>query len=170
MRQNMNVKQTEEYGEWLGSFSVKWRESMRKEYLIQESKRLQKYLDDFYLLYDLMAQRGFSWVEKSFNHYYLGIEKKEKQLSRLKKELSGHGKADNGITDEMIERARDYPMEELAGGKGLLKCVFHEDRSPSMLIKNNYAYCFGCGKSSDTIAWLMEVEGMGFADAVRRLN
>jgi hypothetical protein len=80
------------------------------------------------------------------------------------------GRCQNKITPDMIEQARQYPFEELHPFKGHMAiCPFHNDRNPSMSLKHNRVRCWGCGWSGDTIAFVMEKEGTGFADAVRRL-
>ena len=74
------------------------------------------------------------------------------------------------ITPDMIERAREYPFEELYPfKKHMALCPFHDDKNPSMSLKNNRARCWSCGWSGDTIAFLMAKESIGFAEAVRRL-
>ena len=77
------------------------------------------------------------------------------------------------ITDDMIERARAYPINELIefNRAGFAPCPWHDETSPSLHhnSKNNTVHCFGCHKTVDTIGWLMDREGMKFQDAVRRL-
>jgi hypothetical protein len=75
------------------------------------------------------------------------------------------------ITDNDIERAKNYPFEDLVGTKAkFIKCPFHDDHSPSFYIKKNFGYCFSCGKHCDTIQWCIEVEGLSFIQAVKRLK
>lgn len=75
------------------------------------------------------------------------------------------------ITDDMIQQAKAYPFEELLEFKrGYTKCPFHDDRTPSMSLKNNRIRCFSCNKTWDTIAYVMDKEGLTFPEAVRRLN
>ena len=77
-----------------------------------------------------------------------------------------------GITDEMIEAARAYPLEALLGEskRGFVLCPFHKEKTPSMWVKGNYAHCFGCGWSGDAIAVCMELEHLKFPEAVRKLT
>lgn len=79
------------------------------------------------------------------------------------------------ITDQDIESAREYPLERLIpdfdlSRAGRIPCRWHEDKHPSMLIKNGFGYCFACAKTIDSIGWLMEVDNMGFIDAVKFLR
>jgi hypothetical protein len=76
------------------------------------------------------------------------------------------------ITDEMIERAREYPYDQLItlNRNRMAPCPFHGDKAPSFSVKNNRGTCFGCHWKGDTIAFVMEKDGVTFADAVRRLQ
>ncbi|MGZ5418436.1 MAG: DNA primase [Nocardioides sp.] len=86
------------------------------------------------------------------------------------------------IKDEDIalvrERARidevvsDYVTLKNAGGgsqKGL--CPFHDEKSPSFHVtpSRGFFHCFGCQQGGDVIKFLMEIDGLGFAEAVERL-
>lgn len=76
------------------------------------------------------------------------------------------------ITDEMIARAKEYPIENLVevNGKGFALCVNHDDKKPSMLTRGNYAHCFSCGYTGSVIDVAMKVKGMDFISAVKALN
>ena len=77
------------------------------------------------------------------------------------------------ITNNMIQRAREQPIEELLPHpvkKKMTNCFNHQDKHPSMGIKNNKAHCFVCDKTWDTIAVVQEIKGFVFSDAVRFLN
>jgi hypothetical protein len=78
---------------------------------------------------------------------------------------------DNSISKEMIQTAQDYPFEELYEFKrNYALCPFHEDKTPSMSLKNNRVKCWSCNKSWDTIQFVMDKEGMTFKEAVLRLQ
>ena len=77
------------------------------------------------------------------------------------------------ITDEMIQIAKDKPFEEVYEFKrGMCLCPFHADKTPSMTIwkAKNRVQCFSCHKSWDTIAFVQDLEGISFAEAVRKLQ
>jgi len=82
-----------------------------------------------------------------------------------------HGVSDR-ITDEMIERAREYPIADMVEfRRNMACCIFHADSNPSMeLKKDNKVHCYSCNKQWDAIDIYMELEGVKFADAVRALQ
>lgn len=53
--------------------------------------------------------------------------------------------------------------------KGL--CPFHQEKTPSFNVvpEKRMFYCFGCQKGGDIIAFLREIEGLSFVEAVERL-
>lgn len=57
-------------------------------------------------------------------------------------------------------------------GKNLVGlCPFHNEKSPSFCVypENNSFFCFGCNKGGDIISFIMGVENLDFAEAVRFL-
>lgn len=82
------------------------------------------------------------------------------------------------ITDSMIQRAKEYPFEDLLPEtlkRGRCRCPVHNGKNTlSFSIKDNRGTCFSCGwpngKSGDTIQFLMDTQGLTFVEAVRRLN
>lgn len=94
-----------------------------------------------------------------------------KIASYLKRRISGSKK--DGITDDMIERARRYPIENLIDIKrGMTNCISgtHRDKSPSMDARNNFCYCHACGYHADAIDVYMKLHGATFHEAVRALS
>ncbi|GAB6063724.1 DNA primase [Deferrisoma palaeochoriense] len=53
--------------------------------------------------------------------------------------------------------------------KGL--CPFHDERTPSFVVNDErgFYHCFGCGAGGDLFRFVMEMEGLGFPEAVERL-
>ena len=79
----------------------------------------------------------------------------------------------NGITDEMIQKAKDYPITILLPDtvhKNFTRCISHEDRHPSMGIKNNRVRCFVCGFGGDSIDVYQLLNNANFRQAVIFLN
>ena len=79
-----------------------------------------------------------------------------------------------------IERARDYDLRDIVmqqcdrfqkGHNHIkIRCVFHNERTPSLTIYENNYFCFGCGKHGDIFSWVMETMDMEFPDAVKFIN
>ncbi|WP_429886099.1 CHC2 zinc finger domain-containing protein [Geoalkalibacter halelectricus] len=103
------------------------------------------------------------------------------ECRRLEDFLAGRQVAETReFTREQLDAARAVPMETLLAQSpshpnAQVCCPFHEDRRPSASIKHNVLICFaGCrpktgGKGWDTIALLMERDGLSFVEAVRTL-
>lgn len=81
------------------------------------------------------------------------------------------GKRD-GITEDMVQRAKEYPLNKIVeiNVQGFALCVAHSDRSPSMYCKGNFAHCFSCGFTDDTIGVYMKKNDANFAEAVSSLQ
>lgn len=95
-------------------------------------------------------------------------EKKIKQVTFSTKIVLGY---DEGITKDQIEKARDYPIDNLIEARrNMTKCPFHHDKTASMYLKNNFFHCFGCGANGDTIDLLMKRDGLSFKEAVIKLQ
>lgn len=81
------------------------------------------------------------------------------------------------ISESTINKVRDVPIEEVVRPYTTLKkkgvsmmglCPFHEERTGSFSVSpgKNLYHCFSCGRGGDGIAFIMEKEGLTFADAV----
>ncbi|WP_345817678.1 toprim domain-containing protein (plasmid) [Paraburkholderia sp. PREW-6R] len=85
----------------------------------------------------------------------------KEELERLKSEVSlkrliesqGH---------ELVRRGKDWVM----------RCVFHEDATPSLVIteSNNLYHCFGCGAGGSVLDWVMKTQGVSLPHAVQLLK
>jgi hypothetical protein len=77
------------------------------------------------------------------------------------------------ITDDMIQRAREYPIDQLIQfNRDFSKCFLHEDKTPSLHYHRgrNMAFCFSCKTSFDPIGVLMKRDGRTFPEAVKQLQ
>lgn len=86
--------------------------------------------------------------------------------------LLGNKTSSSKITQEMIFRARDYPITSLLIGKGPRKCLWHDERTPSMHVLNrtNRVKCYGCGKMADVIELYQKLHNCSFQEAVIHLQ
>jgi hypothetical protein len=83
--------------------------------------------------------------------------------------------------NEMVEKARQYPIYEIADSELDLKsvsdkysalCPFHNEKHASFYIytETNTFHCFGCGENGDVIKLTMHLHGIDFKEAVRMLQ
>ena len=54
--------------------------------------------------------------------------------------------------------------------RGFAKCPFHKEKTASLSVKNDHFKCFGCGQGGGVIDFVMLYFGIGFKDAVIKLN
>ncbi len=85
------------------------------------------------------------------------------------------------ISDESLERVKQAAdiVEVISahtdlrrqGARWVGLCPFHEERTPSFSVdaQEKLYHCFGCGVGGDTIKFIEEKEGLGFAEAVELL-
>jgi DNA primase len=85
------------------------------------------------------------------------------------------------ISDESLERVKQAAdiVEVISahtdlrrqGSRWVGLCPFHEERTPSFSVdaQEKLYHCFGCGVGGDTIKFVEEKEGLGFAEAVELL-
>lgn len=142
----------------------------KKKELIGQIKRLSG-----------QTRMGLAICQKSKNYWFwrevvcmLWGEDLDAKIREAKKMdwILSPPKTKNGITPRMIERAREYPIEDLFGNVSrshFVKCPFHEEKTASAYLKGNYFYCFGCGAHYDTIGLLMARDNLTFPEAVKRL-
>lgn len=153
-------------------FEERIKNHYRPEALQNRKKYLESEISGFYKWHADHVRAGKSPGERIFQFQWQEITKKENELKKLCRRIQSRKEKTDGITDEMIERAKEYAFESLVelGRNRMVSCPGHEDKHPSCYIKNNYAYCFSCGRSWDTIEWVSDVEGLNFIEAVRRLQ
>ncbi len=74
-------------------------------------------------------------------------------------------------TANVYDVISDYLDLKKAGSSYTALCPFHSEKSPSFMVspQKNIWKCFGCGKSGDSIKFIMEYEGLNFADAVIKI-
>lgn len=144
--------------------SRSWSVERRIAYLLQHKMQILDMIDeaasidgDDYLMADTIIR----------------LLHKRDRINREMKGLRKWMQTDTGaITDEMIQQARDYPIDQLIDfnrGKAIAWC--HDDKQPSLHHHKqaNRAHCWPCNQSFDTISVLMQRDGMTFHAAVREL-
>lgn len=54
--------------------------------------------------------------------------------------------------------------------RGMCRCPFHDDRKPSMKVYKDGVRCFTCAKSWDVFAFVMDMDGISFLQAFKKLG
>ena len=63
--------------------------------------------------------------------------------------------------------AKMYGLQ--ANYHGMAKCLFHDDRHPSMKLNEDYFYCFGCGATGDVIDLVVKLLDLRPYEAAKKL-
>lgn len=80
------------------------------------------------------------------------------------------------VNNQTIEYCRQIRIQRLLGIPDLgrdykIKCVFHSEKSPSLLIYGDKGYrCFGCGKSGQNAIDFVMGLGFSFEQAIKELS
>lgn len=160
------------------SIPQKEAKEMRKTYLEQQKELLQTQIDS--ILSWIAKQDMPDWLT-SLQIENSGFHNLKKQLKKVSGELEYvfNDKKQNSITEEDIENARTMDIMETGliqkarhTGKGRYstKCLWHEERSASMIIYPNGSFhCFGCQKSGSAIDIAMKVNDLTFIQSVKYL-
>jgi hypothetical protein len=101
-----------------------------------------------------------------------GRKRMKDLIYKMKRTAGLVGEGKGNITDEMISRAREYPLSNIIeiNGRDYARCIDHDDKNPSMFCRNNYAHCFSCGYTGDPIDVMMKVNGLSFTEAVKEMQ
>ena len=59
---------------------------------------------------------------------------------------------------------------EISPGRGLARCPFHPDKTPSMKVDERRAHCFGCGWSGDSLDIYAKANNLTLQEAIRQLR
>lgn len=127
-----------------------------------------------------LLREGLSLDDTKDGQYLLmsTYEDVVKKIEEINKSLSWISKPDNNDKrdwDARVNKARVVLLFEHLQEKpnARIRCPFHngsEKNNSLALYRDGHGFCFTCGKRTDAIAYVQKVDGLSFADAVRRLS
>jgi len=70
---------------------------------------------------------------------------------------------------DIVDIIGDYIKLRPEGKNMVARCPFHEEKTASFKIvkADNFYKCFGCGRSGDSIAFLMELKNINYIEAIK---
>jgi hypothetical protein len=149
-----------QYDQWLDGEIEKLNQK-RKQNLIKDER---EFIDEF-----LTKGKNTEWARKRRIAYLEKTNPTSTELKMLKDK-----KIIRRITDEMVESAKEFPINQLLGEAqgGKYNCLWHDDTNPSMHYykKTNSVYCFSCGTSGDAIDIYRRLYNTDFKTAVKNLS
>lgn len=76
------------------------------------------------------------------------------------------------LAADIVEVVSDYVKLKRSGSRFVGLCPFHNEKTPSFYVTPGLGIykCFGCGEGGDVFNFVMEMEGVGFNEAVRSLG
>jgi hypothetical protein len=148
----------------------------------QQEKTIKELLNKIYLL---EADSFSEWfAEELIKMLFLPkLNECNRHIARLNRLLSLLKSNNNAVINFQadIERARNYPIYELARGKLELRqigknhislCPFHNEKHASFYLytETNTFHCFGCQENGDVIKLTMALHGINFKEAIAILQ
>lgn len=85
--------------------------------------------------------------------------------------ISDEKKEEIRETADLVEVVGDYVRLKRSGNSYVGLCPFHDEKTASFNVTPRLGIykCFGCGASGDIFSFVMEMEGVGFNEALRNL-
>lgn len=136
-----------------------------KDYI--EIKHMQDEIDPFLALED---------EELSSFYYELEILKKaivkEGLFYKFSEENIDYIKSNSMLLPLVLANDEEKKIKITGDNGYLFKCQFHEDKKPSMLVRDfkNDLFCYGCHSYKNAISYLQAHEKLLFNDAIKLLS
>lgn len=72
---------------------------------------------------------------------------------------------------DLVRIIEPYAALKKKGKDWMACCPFHQEKTPSFSVSPSKGFykCFGCGKGGNAYTFLMEMEGLNFPEAIRRV-
>ena len=73
--------------------------------------------------------------------------------------------------NDIVSVISSYVALKPKGSNHLGLCPFHQEKTPSFSVSadKQFYYCFGCGAGGNVLTFIMQIENMGFVDALKLL-
>jgi DNA primase len=70
---------------------------------------------------------------------------------------------------DIVRVVQDYVQLKKKGANWMACCPFHKEKTPSFSVSptKEIYYCFGCHKGGSVFNFIMDIEGVGFGDAIK---
>jgi len=144
----------------------------RKRYLLQEKERLWEEISS---IYDTIEHEPEAYRVRILRDDANKLTQKHKKITNELKFV--YSDKTPTVTDEDIAHAKQVHLVEAgilegkrSGRNYTAKCLWHEEKTPSMVIYPDGVHCFGCQKHADPIEVVQEVLNINFIDAVKHLR
>lgn len=137
--------------------------------LIKDKDKYIKKLAKKYGITDLKVWDEFKKIEIEDNFL---LEDPESIIKRNNRVLYKPKKTKGSITEEDIENARKYPIDQITEFKRNRKiCYWHKEKNPSLhyFKKTNTVKCFSCGFYGSAIDVYIKEHNVDFISAVKNL-
>lgn len=143
----------------------------------KELRELNQTLDE---VFRAKANGGEQWVfelhsediNKQIQQHTLSVKKFQRLLDINQGKKLPPSKFDVDVLRQIPISNILGPPVRSSGGRGYYRCIFHEDKTPSLVtyLNNNSWHCFSCQRGSSVIDLVMQKEEVSFVEALKILN
>lgn len=168
---------------FIGEQDADWAKERRSEFLNWKLLKLLENIESAKIImsYGAYVLGGWQYLIEEANK---PVEILDNEYTRRYKELAylnrGDEKIKGEITEEIIEKCRDVPVEshiesrvfDIGNGRKNTMCPVHQETKPSFMIyPDNSFHCFGCGlHGKNSIDFMTNVRNYTFVEAIKYLS
>jgi len=162
---------------WYGAIESQFKSSLDD---VSTVKINELYKEKKSFLKEIKTIKPINWLHKEVLEY--SIQSHEENFRKWLKywlRLSGYEPEDKNINSVKVQKAREYPTQDLipdarqCGNKFRVACPFHKERNPSFYIYPDGSWhCFGCAAhGNNAIDFMQKINpNMGFMEIVQKLQ